>query len=104
MERLAEALADPCDRDEAAEAIQGLIERIVLTLGAKRGEMRAALHGDLGNIIEWAGSGRGKRATNTPRRGVSVPVVAGACFRRQWKRYCTHRAFPVNRSRNSLPE
>ena len=35
VERLAEALADPRDRDEAAEAIRGLIERIVLTPGEK---------------------------------------------------------------------
>ena len=37
VERLAEALADPPDRDEAAEAIRGLIKRIVLIPGGKRG-------------------------------------------------------------------
>ena len=79
VERLSEALADPRDRDGAAEAIRGLIERIVLTPGAKRGEMHAALHGDLGTIIEWAGSGTGRKGTgtDTPRSGMSVPVVAG---------------------------
>ncbi|MXY39297.1 MAG: recombinase family protein [Rhodospirillaceae bacterium] len=80
VERLAEALADPRDRDEAADAIRGLIERIVLTPGAKRGEMAAALHGDLGTILEWAGNGRGKGATDTPRSGMSVSVVAGVGF------------------------
>ena len=80
VERLAEALADPRDRDEAAEAIRGLIERIVLTPGAKRGELHAALHGDLGTIIEWAGSGGAKGATDTPRSGMSVSVVAGEGF------------------------
>ncbi len=64
-------------RDEAAEAIRGLIERIVLTPGEKRGEMHAALHGDLGTIIERAGSGRRKGATDIPRSGMSVSVVAG---------------------------
>ena len=78
VERLAEALADPRDRDEAAEAIRGLIERIVLTPGEKRGELHAALHGDLGTILEWAGSGSRKGATDTPARGMSVSVVAGA--------------------------
>ncbi len=78
VERLAEALADPRDRDEAAEAIRGLIERIVPTPGGKRGEMHAALHGDLGTILEWAGSAKGKRVTDTPQHGVSVSVVAGA--------------------------
>ena len=51
--RLAEALDHPEDRDAAA-AIRGLIERIVLTPGEKRSEMHAALHGDLGTILEWA--------------------------------------------------
>ena len=80
VERLAAALADPRDRDEAADAIRGLIERIVLTPGGKRGEMHAALHGDLGTILEWAGGGRRKNATDTPHRGMSVSVVAGAEF------------------------
>ena len=80
VERLAEALADPRDRDEAADAIRGLIERIVLTPGEKRGQMDAALHGDLGTILEWAGNGRGKGATHTPGSGMSVSVVAGAGF------------------------
>ena len=80
VERLAEALADPRDRDEAADAIRGLIERIVLTPGEKRGRMDAALHGDLGTILEWAGNGRGKKATDTPGSGMSVSVVAGVGF------------------------
>ena len=73
-------MADPRDRDEAADAIRGLIERIVLTPGEKRGEMHAALHGELGTIIEWAGGGAGKRTTDIPHRGMSVSVVAGAAF------------------------
>ncbi len=80
VERLAEALADPRDRDQAAEAIRGLIERIVLTPGAKRGELHAALHGDLGTILEWAGSGRAKGATDILRGRMSVSVVAGEGF------------------------
>ena len=80
MERLAEALADPRDRDEAASAIRGLIERIVLTPGEKRSEMHVALHGDLGTVIEWAGAKGGKKVTDIPRGGMSVSVVAGAGF------------------------
>ena len=83
--RKVERLADPRDRDEAADAIRGLIERIVLTPSDKRGEMHAALHGDLGTILEWAGSRRGKGATDTPKSGMSVSVVAGAAYvRRLW--------------------
>ena len=80
VERPVAAFADPRDRDEVADAIQGLIERIVLTPGEKRGEMHAALHGNLGTILEWAGGGTGKRATDAPHRGKSVSVVAGAGF------------------------
>ncbi len=76
--RLAEALNHPEDRDAAASAIRGLIERIVLAPGEKRGEMDITLRGDLGAILEWAGGGNGK--TDTPASGMSVSVVAGAGF------------------------
>ena len=79
VERLAEALRDPRERDEAAEAVRGLIERIVLAPGAKRGEMDATLHGDLGAVLEWTAKGR-KNETDTPSSGMSVSVVAGAGF------------------------
>ena len=51
--------------------------RIVLTPGEKRGEMHAALHGDLGTILEWAGAKGGRKVTAIPRGGMSVSVVAG---------------------------
>ncbi len=76
VERLAEALQHPQEHDEAADAIRALIERITLTPGAKRGEIAATLHGDLGTILEWAA-----QKANTPGQGgsgVSVSVVAGA--------------------------
>ena len=78
--RLADALDNPGERDEAASAIRGLIDRIVLTPGARRGEMGAALHGDLGAILEWTGNGHEKTKTDTPMTGMSVSVVAGAGF------------------------
>ena len=80
VERLSEALSRPQERDAAADAIRGLVERIVLTPGAKRGEMNATLHGDLGAMLEWAGNGDGRHRTDTPARGMSVSVVAGAGF------------------------
>lgn len=76
VERLAEALQRPQERDEAAEAIRALIDRITLTPGHRRGEIAATLHGDLGTILEWVA-----QKQNTPGRtgaGVSVSVVAGA--------------------------
>jgi site-specific DNA recombinase len=78
VERLAEALRRPQERNEAAEAIRGLIERITLTPGAKRGEIAATLHDELGTILEWTA-----QKQNTPgafASGVSVSVVAGVGF------------------------
>lgn len=69
--------------DEAAEAIRGLIERILLTSGERRGVMDAALHGDLSTILEWAGDGSRKGAKDIPRVRMSVSVVAGAGLMRQ---------------------
>jgi len=78
VERLSEALQRPQERDEAAEAIRALIERITLTPGPKRGEIDATLHGDLGTILEWTARTGRKNKTDTPYSGVSVSVVAGA--------------------------
>ncbi len=78
VERLAEALRRPDERDEAAEAIRALIERITLTPGAKRGEIAATLHGDLGTILEWAA--QTQKTPGACATGVSVSVVAGAGF------------------------
>ena len=69
---LAEALADPRDRDEAADAIRGLIERIVLTPGDRRGEMHAALHGDVRRHHRVGGSDSRKNTTDIPRNGMSA--------------------------------
>ena len=77
MARLAEALDHPEDRDAAAAAIRGLIERIVLTPSEKWAEMDAVLHGDLGAILEWAGNGRENTKTDIPMPEMSVSVVAG---------------------------
>jgi hypothetical protein len=75
VERLATALQHPRERDAAAEAIRGLIERITLTPGPKRGEIAATLHGEFGTILDWVA-----QKQNTPgafASGVSVSVVAG---------------------------
>ena len=76
--RLANALDHPEDRDAAATAIRGLIERIVLTPSEQWAEMDAVLHGDLGAILEWAGNGRENTKTDIPMPEMSVSVVAGA--------------------------
>ena len=85
--KLTQALNRPAERQEAAEALRMVIEKIVLTPGPKRGEMDATLHGELGQILAWTErQALGKASkTNTPRGfcpGVSVSVVAGARNRR----------------------
>ena len=78
--RLAKALGKPEERDAAAAAIRGLIDGIVLTPGEKRGQLEVTLRGELGNILEWTGSGAENEKTDTPLSGMSVSVVAGAGF------------------------
>ncbi|MEQ8399975.1 MAG: recombinase family protein [Roseitalea porphyridii] len=83
--KLTTALNRPKERQEAAEALRMLIEKIVLTPGPSRGEMDATLYGELGTILNWTErQAVGKAAENkTPGgvpSGVSVSVVAGAGF------------------------
>ncbi len=80
VERLAAALDNPGERDEAAAAIRGLIERIVLTPGAAWAETDAKLVGDLGTILEWTGAGDRRRHAGAQVPELSVSVVAGAGF------------------------
>ena len=82
VERLTEALNTPEDRNEAAEAIRALVEKITLRPGPNRGEIDATLHGELGTILGWIeAQALGKtRKRETPAAfatGVSVSVVAG---------------------------
>ena len=78
--RLAEALNRPEDRDEAASAIRGLIERIVIAPGEKWGEVHATLCGDLATIVEWTGSGAGGSEARGPPPGLSVSAETGTRF------------------------
>ena len=80
VERLAVALDNHGERDEAAAAIRGLIERIVLTPGIAWGETDAKLVGDLGTILEWTGAGDRRRQVGAQVPKMSVSVVAGAGF------------------------
>jgi site-specific DNA recombinase len=78
VERLIESLASPDMTPDAAEAIRGLVERVTLSPGEKRGEIMATLHGDLAAIVEW--TERRKNKTDIPGMGMSVSVVAGTGF------------------------
>jgi hypothetical protein len=80
---ITKALNRSWERQEAAEALRSLIDRIELTPGPERGEVYATLHGELSTILNWAERQAIGKApnTNTPGAtpaGVSVSVVAGA--------------------------
>ena len=75
MARLAEAFEKSEERDAAASAIRGLIDRIVLT--AEADGLHVTLKGGFGAILEWTGNGTKKGATDTPGSGMSVSMVAG---------------------------
>ena len=53
IERFADALHNPRERDEAADAIRSLAEKIILRPGAKHGQIDVTLHGYLGTIFQW---------------------------------------------------
>ena len=81
--RLAEALNQPEERDEAATALRALINKVVLTPGAKRGEMHATLHGEFGVILDWLDDKPRTLNDNTPgayATGVSLSLGAGVGF------------------------
>nr|WP_085503259.1 recombinase family protein [Paracoccus sp. J56] len=82
---LTKALNRKEEREEAAETLRGLIEKISLTPGPERGEIYATLHGDLVTILEWTerqAVGNAAKTTETAAgaTGLSVSVVAGAGF------------------------
>ena len=85
VERLTEALNTPEDRNEAAEAIRSLVEKITLRPGPNRGQIDATLHGELGTILGWieaqaVGKARKRETPAAFPTGVSVSVVAGIGF------------------------
>jgi len=84
---LTKALNRKEEREEAAETLRGLIEKISLTPGPERGEIYATLHGELGTILNWTERQAIGKAGKTTKptadaTGVSLSLVAGARNRR----------------------
>ncbi|WP_440983396.1 recombinase family protein [Shinella sumterensis] len=82
---LTKALNRKEERQEAAETLRGLIEKISLTPGPERGEIYATLHGELGKILNWTERQAIGKAAKTTKpaadaTGLSLSVVAGAGF------------------------
>lgn len=81
VERLAQALDCPQDRDAASAALRGLIDRIVISPGPRRGEIEAQLFGDLETLLAFANDNRGQRrdtAGTFPVQPVSLRVNSRA--------------------------
>ena len=84
VERLEAALNDPLIRDEAAEVLRDLIEKVVLVPRDGAKGFDAVLHGDLARILqlcEAADEKSGSRKRKLPGQGgpgSQVSVVAGA--------------------------
>ncbi|WP_226951361.1 zinc ribbon domain-containing protein [Rhizobium terrae] len=76
VERLSDALSDPDGGRQAAETLRSLIGEIVLTPGAKRGEVHATLRGELFGILDLA------KVEETSRPAGFMPAVE-ACPRNQ---------------------
>jgi site-specific DNA recombinase len=74
VQHLSAALADPKTTQEATMAIRSLIGEIVLMPGAKRGEVRATLRGELMSILDFA-TERNEKRTNASR---VITVVASS--------------------------
>ena len=82
---LTKALNRKEERQEAAETLRGLIEKISLTPGPERGEIYATLHGELGTILNWTERQALGKAVKTTKpaataTGLSLSVVAGIGF------------------------
>ena len=82
---LTKALNRREERQEAAETLRGLNEKISLTPGPERGEIYATLHGELGTILNWTERQAIGKAVKTTKpaadaTGLSLSVVAGIGF------------------------
>lgn len=81
VERLSDALSQPEERDEAAQALRALIKEIVLTPGPKRGEIFAELRSEFETVLQWAQNDGGQRFTPVGRflaEPLAVPEVSRA--------------------------
>jgi len=74
IEHLSKALEEPQAALDAAEIIRSLVSKVSLLPGAKRGAVRATLHGDLAGILTLVAQ---KNKNLTPGAGVRFSVVAG---------------------------
>jgi DNA invertase Pin-like site-specific DNA recombinase len=67
VERLSEALSQPEERDEAAQALRALIKEIILTPGPNRGEIFAELRSEFETVLQWSQDDGGQRFTAVGR-------------------------------------
>jgi len=78
IERLTAALAHPDDKLEATDAIRQVIDRIVITPGETRKDLKITLHGDLETILRWVEKTK-KPGYKAPLAELSASARARAC-------------------------
>lgn len=61
VERLSEALSQPEECNEAAEALRAVIKEIILTPGPKPGQIHAELRSEFEILLQWAQDDGGQR-------------------------------------------
>lgn len=72
---LTKALNRKEERQEAAETLRGLIEKVSLMPGQERGEINATLHGELHTIVNWTERQAIGNVTKTKNRSLCYGSV-----------------------------
>jgi site-specific DNA recombinase len=80
---LARALQEPDSRADAAEALRGLVDAIVLTPEAGAGELAIELRGNLAAML--GATVQKKRSSESDDLSLQVALVAGACNPLNWE-------------------
>lgn len=103
IERLTAVLDHPDDALEAADALREVIDRIVVTPGASRGDYSITLQGELGTILDWidrTGKPGYKPNPDLPTSRLSVSVKTRGSLRESrplaWPDWRLSPASPAN--------
>src|SRR5262249_33685141 len=78
VQRLEEALNDPSIREEAAEILRSLIDRVELRRRDNGRGLDALLYGDLAELLGFCGTDAERKLPERLASGSQLSVVAGA--------------------------
>jgi site-specific DNA recombinase len=79
VQQLEEALNEPSIREEAAEVLRSLIDRVELRPRGRGQGLDALLYGDLVEILGFCGKDKKKQLPEGKSSGGQLSVVAGTC-------------------------